>query len=93
MDIDDLSFPPIDEEGIPYVAPLANEVTLITDEPNSWLGAAPLPCEEGLRRRYGLRTLTKVKAGEEMTWDYGPGFGLRPYPSKYNRRGTKRRAR
>ena len=70
-----------------------DEVTLITDEPNSWLGPAPLPCEEGLRRRYGLRTLTKVKAGEEMTWDYGPGFGLRPYPSKYNRRGTKRRAR
>ena len=85
MDIFERSFPPPDARGIPYIAPLANEMDGVVGEPNSCLAPAPMPGESsGLLRRYGLFALRNIKCGEEMTWDYGASYGGRPYASRHN---------
>ena len=82
LDRFDRSFPP-PEDGVPYVAPLVNEPTFPGGVENCKLRPAPLPDEDGTIFRHGLYTMRDVKRGEELTWDYGPGYGERSYPSKY----------
>ena len=83
MDLFGGSFPAPDD-GIPYVGPFANEPTGADGVPNCDIYPSPLPSHEGRLRRFALVTLRKVKAGEELCWDYGPGYGPRDYLSKYN---------
>lgn len=83
LDLFDRSFPQ-PEDGVPYVAPLVNEPTFPGGVENCKLTPAPLPDEDGTIFRHGLYTTRSVARGEELTWDYGPGYGERSYPSKYN---------
>jgi hypothetical protein len=69
------------EDNIPYVAPMANEPNLDV-EPNS--GIVDVAHPSRWHRKTVLVTNRLVLKGEELTWDYGPGYGQRPYPSKYN---------
>lgn len=84
LDVFDRSFPPPGTDGIPYVAPLVNEPDFPGGEENCTLKPEPLPDEDGSIRRHALYTTRRVRVGEELVWDYGPGYGPRPYPSKYN---------
>lgn len=84
LDLFDHSFPEPGEDGIPYIAPLVNEPTYGEQEQNCGMLPMPLDDEDGTLRRHGLVTTRKVAAGEELVWDYGPGYGKRSYPSKYN---------
>lgn len=83
LDLFDGSFPAPGPDGIPYVAALVNE----PEEPfedNCKLVPEPLDDEDGSVRRYGLRTTRPILQGEELVWDYGPEYGKRSYPSKYD---------
>jgi len=86
LDVFDHSFPPPDADGVPYVAPLVNEPTGVDGGVNCVLTPVPLPDEEGTIRRHGLFTTHKVRKGEELVWDYGPGYGERSYPNKHNKK-------
>ena len=83
MDITSGSFPP-PEEGIPYIGPYANEPTGINGQPNCVLRSFPILTHEGRLRRFALITLSEVRTGEELVWDYGPLYGPRAYESRYN---------
>ena len=83
MDIDDYSFPP-PEDGVPYVAPYANEPTAPPWTPNCCLCSRPSSSLSERARRYALVTLRAVEEGEELVWDYGDSYGPRDYPSKYS---------
>jgi hypothetical protein len=85
LDVGDKSFPS-PENGIPFIAPFANEPALDEEENCIFVGE-PLDDEDDTvnsYRRFGLRTRIGVKCGEELLWDYGKGYGCRSYPSKHN---------
>ena len=72
--VDDLfrgSFPPPGDDGVPYLAPFANEPSR----------SQHVNCElvGGEHGRYALRTLVAVNGGAELVWDYGPAYGKRAY--------------
>ena len=60
------------EDGVPYVAPFANEPS-----PEQRANCELVRGEGG---RYELRTREAVARGTELVWDYGPAYGRRPYP-------------
>lgn len=80
------SFPAPGPDRIPYVAALVNEATEPPFERNCKLEHDDDDCgdaEDGSTRRFCLRTTRPVAQGEELVWDYGPGYE-RSYPSKYD---------
>lgn len=74
----DGSFPSPGEDRVPYIAPLVNEA----DDANCMLQYVKHSSRS--HRKYALLTTRPVRMGEEICWDYGPDFGERSYPSKYN---------
>jgi len=81
MDLYAGSFPSPGTDGIPFVGPFANE-PFLGEEPNSHVFDSS---EANTNfRRFSLMTLCPVPKGTELVWDYGPNYGVRPYPSKYN---------
>ena len=84
LDIFNGSFPAPGPDGIPYVAPLVNEATEAPFERNCKMEPEPLDDEDGSVRRLCLRTTRPIEQGEELVWDYGPEYGKRSYPSKYD---------
>ena len=78
LNIYDGSFPPPGADNIPYVAPFANEPTEVDGQPNAYLK------DPVAGYRYELWTTRSIAKGEEIVWDYGPSYGKRLYPSKYN---------
>jgi hypothetical protein len=76
------SFPPPGADGVPFVAPFANEPTGLHGEPNCEI--ADVPYANRWQRKSVLVTTKPIPEGAEITWDYGMGYGRRSYPSKYN---------
>ena len=76
------SFPPPGADGVPFVAPFANEPTGVHGEPNCEI--VEVEFASRWHRKSVLATTKLVTKGEEITWDYEEGYGRRSYPSKYN---------
>ena len=53
---------------------------------NCRLVESPLPAPSRLLRRRALRTTLRLVKGDEVTLDYGPSYGERPYPNRHNKR-------
>ena len=85
--------PPVVLEHLSAVGPLPRSGAF-ANEPDEAQGFDAHNCElkslgwrsDGRVHEHALRTLRAIRAGEELTWDYGASYSCRTYASKYDKK-------